>query len=75
MTDKTAQDNKVPLRVQPRAMKLFIVLSVCLAVSTAYPNLVDLANANNATTLVGLLNSAGLADILKDPSQGIWNWW
>lgn len=51
-------------------MRLFVVLSVCIAVSSAYPNLVDLAAANNATKLVALLNSAGLADILKDPSQG-----
>lgn len=51
-------------------MRLFVVLSVCIAVSSAYPNLVDLAAANNATKLVSLLNSAGLADILKDPSQG-----
>ncbi|XP_061164314.1 periostin-like [Saccostrea echinata] len=51
-------------------MKLLLVLSVCIAVSSAYPNLVDLASANNATKLVSLLTSAGLADILKDPSQG-----
>ena len=51
-------------------MKLLLVLSVCFAVSAAYPNLVDLAQANGATKLVELLTSAGLADILRDPTQG-----
>ena len=40
-----------------------------LSLASALPNLVDLANSNNATTLTKFVDAAGLTDVLRE--QGI----
>ncbi|XP_033742177.1 periostin-like [Pecten maximus] len=43
-----------------------ILLSVLSLAAATLPNLVDLASANNATTLTQFLATAGLADVIRD---------
>ncbi|OWF45720.1 periostin-like isoform X2 [Mizuhopecten yessoensis] len=43
-----------------------VLLSVLSLAAATLPNLVDLANANNATTLTQFLATAGLADVIRD---------
>ena len=50
----------------------FIVLAVavqCFASAFALPSLLDLLAANNATTLLQLVNQAGLADVLRSEGK------
>jgi hypothetical protein len=46
-------------------LKTLIVFVNALAFTVALPNIIDSLTANNASTLVGLIDQAGLTDTLK----------
>jgi len=51
-------------------MKYLCALLSFVAYAAASDSLVDVANSNNGSTLVSLLNTANLQGVLTDPSQG-----
>lgn len=51
-------------------MKYLCALLSLVAYAAASVSLVEVANNNNGSTLVSLLNTANLQGVLTDPSQG-----